>query len=1137
MSYLPESSMKLRHLVLLLSATFSVAASPDTKYLLQRPAMNSSEIVFGFAGDLWTVPRSGGTATRLTTGIGIETDPVFSPDGANIAFTGEYDGNTDVFVVSAGGGIPKRLTYHPGPDAAVGWTPDGKSVIFRSGRQSNSPRYTQLFTVSIAGGLPKALPLPIAYSGAYSPDGKRFAYSPVGGGSPFNYTSFVSWRRYRGGLASSIWITGFPDLNTTKIPRENSSDFDPVWVGDKVYFLSDRSGPVTLFRYDPASGAITEAVKNNGYDIRSISAGPDGIVYDQFGELFVYNSNTAKAKKISVEIAADFPEVRPHLEDVSHAIRYTRLSPTGMRALIEAHGEILTLPAAKGNFRDVTNTPGVMERQPAWAPDGQHIAYFSDASGLYALHIAPQNGAGEVRKFPLLDTAAYYSDPHWSPNSKLIAFTDNKLEILYLNTDSGKLTKVDTDYNWENSLDTAWSPDSKWLAYTRSLPNRLHAAFLYSVDSGRSTQITDGMSDARYPAFDKDGKYLYFTASTNYGPTTSHLDMTSDEHEVTRHVYAAVLSQDGVSPVAPESDEEKVHTDKPAEDNATSSTETPEKPAKPTDTHEKPQPTRVDLAGIESRIVAIPLPARNYEDLRAGKTGIIYVLEAGSPQEQTQGRTLQKFDLKTRKTEKLADNIASFDLSADGEKMLVESAPPPLAPSAGPAPQPPVPQMAIVSALTPWKPGEGTLKLAGMQVRVDPKAEWQQMYHEVWRIERSFFYDPHFHGVDTVAAEKQFEPYLGQLESRSDLNYVFQEMLGSFTVGHLRGGGGSMPTPARVQGGLLGADYQISNGRYRIQQIYRGGAWDPELRSPLAQPGLKVAAGDYILAVNGQDLTGSGDINELLEGTAGRSVVLKIASEASGANAREIPVVPVASEAGLRMLAWIEGNRKKVDELSGGKLAYIYLPDTGMGGLTNFTRYFFAQTEKQGAVIDERFNGGGQAADYIIQVLGRQLLSYWAPRYGAIYRTPSASIQGPKVMMINEFSGSGGDAMPWYFRYAKLGSLVGKRTWGGLVGISGYPALMDGGTVTSPSFGFFSPSGQWEVENHGVAPDVEVDMDPQSVSEGHDPQLERAVSVAMAELKNNPPPQPHRPPYPNYNREVNAGSQPAAAGANGGTTQ
>lgn len=1089
----------------------------DSNYLLlQRPAMNGSEIVFVYAGDLWSVDRSGGNAIRLTTGVGVETVPVLSPDGSQIAFTGEYDGNTDVFVMPASGGVPKRLTYHPGADYAVSWTPDGKYVIFRSGRESHSRRYTQLFKVPVEGGLPEALPLPMAYSGEFSSDGKRFAYSPTGGGFSFNYTNFVAWRRYRGGLASSISITDFPGLKTVKIPREASSDFNPVWVGDAVYFLSDRSGPVTLFRYDAASGHVTEALRNNGHDIRSISAGPGGLVYDQFGELFIYDTKNGKSRRVPVEIAGDFPEVRPHLENVSRQIFESRISPTGQRALLEAHGEILTVPASKGDYRDITNTEAVMERQPAWAPDGEQIAYFSDESGLYALHIAQQNGAGAVKKFPLLDSPTYYFNPQWSPDSKLIAFTDNKLDTLYLNTQTGKLTKVDTDYNFVSPEDSAWSPDSKWLVYTRTLPNRFHAMFLYSVDSGHSTQVTDGISDARYPAFDKDGQYLYFTASTNYGPTTSGLDMSSDEHQVTRHVYAVVLSNEGKSPVGPESDEEKPENAKPEKKSESQPVTTPKL-------------VRIDLAGIENRVVALPLPPRDYQDLRTGKTGVIYLLEALPPEERAGGRILQKFDLKTRKTEKLADRIASFDISADGEKMLIEIARPPESPSDGPV-QRPVPELAIVPASSVVKPGDGMLKIAGIQLRVDPRAEWKQMYREVWRIERSYFYDPHFHGVDTAAAEKEYEPYVDQIDSRADLNYIFQEMLGSFTVGHLRGGGGTMPAAPRVPGGLLGADYEISDGHYRIKAIYPGGPWDSELQAPLAQPGIKVSKGDYILAVNGEELKPDDSIQRLLEGTAGRTIVLKVSSDASGANAREISVVPAASDVGLRTLAWITANRKKVDELSGGRLAYVYLPDTAMGGLTNFTRYYFAQTNKDGAVIDERFNSGGQAADYIVQVMGRELLSYWAPRYGAIYRTPSASILGPKVMMVNEFSGSGGDAMPWYFRHAKLGPLVGKRTWGGLVGISGYPALMDGGAVTSPSFAFFSPSGEWEVENHGVAPDVEVDMDPKAVAEGHDPQLERAVAVAMAELKKNPPLQPHKPPYPNYNRPVSAGNQPGSSG-------
>jgi tricorn protease len=1089
--------------------------------LLQRPAFNGNLIVFSYAGDLWTVERNGGHASRLTTGTGIETDPVFSPDGSMIAFTGEYDGNTDVFVVPAIGGVPKRLTYHPAPDYAVGWTPDGKYVIFRSNRESGSPRYTKLFKVSVNGGLAIALPLPMAFSGKFSADGKYFAYSPVGGASTFNYSAYVAWRNYRGGLASSVWIADLATLDVVKVPRERSNDFNPVWVDKQVYFLSDRNGPVSLFRFDPATKSVTEAVKNTGTDIRSASAGPGGIVYDRFGELFLYDTASGQARQISVDVSADLPEVRSRISPADHDIQNYGISPTGVRAVFEAHGDILTVPAKQSTTRDITSTPGVMEREPAWSPDGQSIAYFSDESGQYALHISNQAGSGEVKKFPLANEATYYFQPAWSPDSKLIAFHDNKMEIWLLDTVTGKATVIDKAVVNDGDYDASWSPDSKWLAYTQTVSNRFHALFLHSVASGKSTQITDGMSDVRFPAFDRGGQYLYFTESTNYGTSTSGLDMSSDAFDVTRSVYGLALAMDTASPIAPQSEDEKTpdakdkkdsggeHADQDKSDAAKKSDEAGKQ--EKTEKAEKPKPVKVDLERLEDRAVALPLPATGYTDLAAGKEGTLYLLEDGAG-----GQTLTRFELKTKKSEKLADHIAGFDLSFDGNKMLLEMG---RGESGGPqAAGGPAPTFVIVSADAPVKPGEGKLDLSGMELRVDPRAEWRQMFHEIWQVERSFFYDPHYHGVDTVAEEAKYKPYLDEVGSRSDLNYLFQEMLGDFSIGHLRGSGGTIPHPNRVRGGLLGADYEIVNGRYRIKQIYTGEHWNPQAHAPLAEPGVKVGEGDFILAVDGQDLSGSDDIQRLLEGTAGTQVVLKIATDATGKDVHDVTVTPIADDLSLRNLAWIEANRRKVQELSDGKLAYVYLPDTALGGLTNFNRYYFAQLDKQGAVIDERFNSGGQAADYIIHAMQRTLMSWWAPRYGAIYRTPQASILGPKVMITNEFSGSGGDAMPWYFREAQLGPLVGKRTWGGLVGIGGIPVLMDGGQVTSPSFGFFNPQGQWDVENHGVQPDYEVDMEPKPVSEGHDPQLEKAVSLALDELAKHPVPEPHKPGYPNYNR-------------------
>jgi tricorn protease len=699
---------------------------------------------------------------------------------------------------------------------------------------------------------------------------------------------------------------------------------------------------------------------------------------------------------------------------------------------------------------------------------------------------------GEVKKIFISKDPAYYRNPQWSPNSKYIAFHDNRLNFWYAEIATGKVTKIHTDRISDNNPDLAWSPDSNWIAFTPALPNRMHAVYLYSLESGKATQITDGLSDARSPAFDRDGQYLYFAASTDFGTSISGLDMSSDAFSTTRSIYAIVLNNESPSPVAPESDEEKPAAER-----------TPAKPA--------PKPTRVDLDGIASRIVALPLPARTYGGLVAGKAGILFLSEsrASGRAGAGLGRTLHKFDLKTKKLETFAPGVSDYAVSADGEKILLAMSTP--GDTAAPRQS-----YAIVSTATPMKPGDGTLRINNLQVRIEPMAEWQQMYREVWRIQSAYFYDSKFHGVNIQESEQTFAQYVKGISSRAELNYIFQEMLGEFSVGHLRGGGGNIPNPKRIPGGLLGADYEISGDRYRLKRIYSGESWNPQLRSPLVQPGLKVQQGEFILSINGEDLKAPTDISQLLEATANRTVTLKLASDANGSNSHDVTVVPVASETALRNLSWIEDNRRKVDQLSNGKLAYAYMPDTGLGGLTSFNRYFFAQTDRQGLVLDERFNGGGQVADYVIEVLKRPLMSYWKPRYGDIYKTPAGSIQGPKVMIVNEFAGSGGDAMPWLFRQAKLGTLVGKRTWGGLVGIGAIPPLMDGGNVTSPSFGFFSPAGEWEVENRGVAPDVEVDLDPKSVAAGRDPQLERAVSIAITELGKMTLPTPKVPNFPDY---------------------
>ena len=910
--------------------------------------------------------------------------------------------------------------------------------------------------------------------------------------------AFRAWKRYRGGLAAYIWIANLADSSVVKLPRETSNDFNPMWIGDKIYFLSDRNGPVTLFSYDLKTKKVTQEIQNSGLDFKAASAGPDVIVYEQFGSLHYFDLQTGKTRPMNVTIAGDFLAVRPKFEKVANSILNLGISPTGARAVVEARGEILTIPGEKGDVRNLTNTTGVAERDPSWSPDGKWIAYFSDESGEYALHLRTQTGMGEVKKINLGTPSSFFYTPVWSPDSKKIAFCDKRLNFWYVEVEKGTPVKID---NFERGLVTnyKWSPDSQWLTYAKPLKSVYNAVFVYSLADGKLTQITDGMSNAASPAFDRNGKYLYFTASTNSGPQMFGFDMSSYPHQPTSSVYVCVLKKDEASPLAPESDEEK--PEGAAKDGEKKPGEADKGTGKPDEKKEPPKVT-IDVEKINQRILALPIPARNFIDLFTGKDNLVYLAEF-STDVQSPGITLHKFDMQKRKLDKVLDGVTGWTLSANGEKLLYGQ---------GPA-------WFIAAIDQPIKPGEGKLKTEDLTVYVDPRAEWNQMYRETWRIERDFFYDPNYHGLDIKATEKKYQPYVNGLVHRADLNYLFQEMLGELTVGHLYVSGGDTPDPKRVPGGLLGADYTIENGRYRFARVFDGENWNPQLKAPLTQPGVNVVAGEYLLAVNGRELTAKDNVYGFFESTAGKQVVIKVGPNPDGTGAREVTVVPVDSEDGLRNLAWVEDNRRKVDQLSGGKLAYVFLPDTAQGGYTYFNRYFFSQLEKDGAVIDDRYNRGGHAADYIVDYLRKPLMSLWTSRDAKDFRQPFGTMEGPKVMLTNEYSGSGGDYLPWMFHRLKIGPLMGKRTWGGLVGIGGYPVLMDGGSVTAPHFAFYTPEGQWEVENHGVAPDVEIELDPKLWRQGRDLQLEKAVEWLLAELKKNPPKEYRRPAYPNYHKK------------------
>ena len=1124
----------------------STAQSANSYALLRKPTVSKTQIAFSYGGDLWVVDRNGGEAKRLTSDVGIEIDPVFSPDGTSIAFTGEYDGNEDVYVIPAAGGIPKRLTSHPGADQVLGWTRDGKRIVFRSARESYSG-FTQLYTVGVTGGLPQQVPLPMAVEASYSPDGSQLAYVPFtnfGG----NWQFQRGLKHYRGGTASPVWIANLSDSSVQKVPRKDSNDSAPMWLGDKIYFLSDRDGPVNLYVYDTKTKQVSAAVQSNGTDIKSASAGPDAIVYEQFGSIHLFDPATGKQHAVDIHVTGDFPAVRPHYVNVGDKIENANISPTGARAVFESHGEILTVPVEHGDVRNLTNTVGVAERDPAWSPDGKWIAYFSDESGEYALHLRPQDGLGEVRKINLGDPPSFFYSPTWSPDSKKIAYSDKRLNLWYVEIDAGKPVHVDTnpyDGGPGSGFNPVWSPDSRWIAYTRQLDSSLSAVFVYGVADKTAHQVTDGLSDAASVAFDRNGKYLYFFASTDDGPAIAS-SMGAYKVPVTRGAYVVVLQKDVKSPLAPQSDEEKVASEKAVVDDCSPQGEgkggaeagaaKSDKAADKTSSEKKSDKTdekgtkeakevpevRIDFENISQRILALPIPARNYETLLAGKTHVLYLLE-GPIVNGTgpNGRIIHKFDVCTRKTDKVLDNVGAFIISANGEKALYEELPP-WNPTPGGGGPPPHGTWMIKPVDALGKPGEpgkpdGRLHLDAMKVYTDPRAEWQQMFRDMGRIERDFFYDPNLHGANLKALMTTYEPYVDNVMSRGDLNYIFADMLGEITAQHIYIFGGDRPEVKGVSVGLLGADYAIDHDRYRFAKVYFGENWNPGLRAPLTEPGVNVRQGEYLLAVDGRELHGSDEIYSFFLERAGKSVQLKVGPDPNGKDARTVTVVPIASERSLRQREWIEANRRKVDELSGGKLAYVYVPDTAVNGFTYFNRYYFAQNSRQGAVIDERFNGGGWIADYIVDWLKRPLLMAAMTREGKDNVIPQV-IFGPKVMLINQYAGSGGDALPWMFRKLHTGPLIGTRTWGGLIGIGGYPPLMDGGVVTAPRWGLYNPeTGEFDIENKGVAPDIEVDLDPALWRQGRDPQLEKGVEVALKDLQEHPVPPLKRPKYPVYN--------------------
>jgi tricorn protease len=1064
----------------------------DTK-LLTQPAISASHIAFIYAADLYSADLNGGSVRQLTSDESVETNPVFSPDGLTIAFSATTDGNLDVFTVPVTGGAPKRLTWHPGPDVAQSFTTDGKGVLFASQRAVYTNRYSQLFTVPVQGGVEEALPIPNAARATYSPDGTRIAYNPLS-------QAFLQWKQYRGGTTAQIWLYNSKGHAIEKIPQPPSraNDTDPMWLGDTVYFRSDRNGEFNVFAFNTRSKQIAQLTRHTDFPVLYAAAGNGRIIYEQAGSLHILETANGKSQKLTIGVASDLHETRPRFVKGTRWIRDAGLSPTGARAVFGFRGEIVTVPGEKGDVRNLTNSAGVHDRNPSWSPDGRSIAWFSDHGGEYQLSIGSQDGKGEPRVIKVAGEG-FYSDPVWSPDSQKIAYWDNSQSVYWLDVASGVTKKIASQplYGPNVTIGYDWSPDSKWLAYALNNKANITTVYAHSVAQGKSFQVSDGLSDVSNPVFDKSGKYLFFFGSTDAGPVRDWFALSNSDIRATAAIYLAVLQNDVVSPLARESDEEKPAaapgTSPPAGGEAKKPDAAPapvpeEKPAT-----RKDAPFRIDFEGLEFRILDLPVARGDLSNLQVGTAGQIYYLKT------VDGVTsLNRYDLNSRKNEMLLP-ATGYGVSADGKKLLyVQNN-----------------TWSIVPTTRSVNPSEGRIAVDSIEVRIDPLAEWKQIFDEAWRINRDFFYAPNMHGVDWKKQREKYAAFLPHVATRGDLNRVLQWMSSELSVGHHRVDGGDvLDGPTSIPGGLLGADYEVATGRYRLKKVYGGLNWNPQLRAPLTEPGVNAKAGEYILAVNGRDLRPPANFYSLFENTSGRIVELTIGPNADGTGSRTVQVVPVGNEANLRNRDWVEGNLKKVEKASGGRVAYVYVPNTGAAGYTYFRRYFYPQVDKDAIIIDERINGGGQVADYYIDILRRPFIANWATRYGEDLKTPFASILGPKAMLIDETAGSGGDLLPWMFRKYKMGPLIGRRTWGGLVGTLGFPVLMDGGTITAPNLAFWTPEDGWAVENEGVPPDIEVEQTPADVIAGRDPQLEKAIEVVMAELKKNAPPSTRRPAYP-----------------------
>ncbi len=1077
-------------LLITLVGFWSVPAAADDagkRPLMRFPDIHGDTVVFVYGNDIWKAPVAGGTAVRLTINDGDERFPRFSPDGSLIAFTGEYDGNTDVYVMDTDGGNITRVTWHPGGDYVAGWHPTRNKILFNSVRGTTG-RVGRLYLISPDGTGVEELIMHWAAGGSYSPDGTQIAFNKVSRESR-------TWKRYQGGLAQEVYLYDFTTDEERNLTNFAGTDRAPMWIGDKIYFSSDRDGVLNIHAVDPQTGTIEQVTSHTEYDVRRPSMGDGRIVYELGGSLWLLDTASGETAQIPVEIRADAPEARPAMVKVGDQLSGIGISPSGKRALITARGEIFSVPSENGPDRNLSNDCGARDRDTAWSPDGKSVAWISDKSGEFEIWMAAADGSDEPVKLTS-HTDGYRHTLRWSPDSKKIAFADQTLRCHYLDVATGNITEIDkADYedvdvsiNLKPIHDFAWSPDSRFITYSRMDESLVQKVYIHELETGINRCVSGGLFNDFGPVFSRDGQYLFFVSNRRFDPTFCDFEWEMVYKKVAG-IYCLTLQKDGAPLMPPQSDEEPTGE----EENGSSDDEGG-------DTN-----VVIDFDGLAGRIEALPLPASNYRNLAAGD-GTLFYLDAEEGDfnrfeyRTVRSRDLHAFSFEDREAETVIEGIGGYLLSADGNKIVYRKRN-----GAG-----------IISASDRKSKG-GALDLSGLQMKIDPAREWAQIFNEAWRLERDFYYDPNMQGIDWPAMRVKYGRLLPFASCRQDLTYIIGEMIGELNTSHTYVySGDSRRAAERVNIGLLGVDWEVDSeaNRYRFARILDVADWTLDVIPPLAGPGKDVAAGDYLLAINGTEVSADRNIYSYFEGLAGQQVTLLVNGSASAEGARELVVEPVRGERTLRYRAWVEENRKKVDEASGGKLGYLHLPDTFTSSTREFPKYFYSQTRKQGLVIDGRFNAGGLDPDIFLQRLNKKTLAYWTRRNSNHQQTPAVVTRAHLALLTNRRAGSGGDMLPMEFQMHNMGPVIGTRTWGGLVGVSMFIGLIDGGAITAPDYRIYDPSGKWIVEGVGVTPDIEVELNSAEMARGEDSQLNTAIDYLMKKIEEEPRPWPVHEPFP-----------------------